>query len=107
MSDLIIRNAKIKEVFFGIGDYGFLTFNLTLDYGGSCQVFGNYALYNHSWPREKDISGWFVNRVLEITESNSINDICFKNIRVRQTHEKVHAIGHIIKDEWFDPSEEL
>ena len=38
------KNAVIENIFLGYGDHGFLTLSLTLDYGGSAQVFGNYDI---------------------------------------------------------------
>lgn len=38
------RIAKIERAFLGWEDHGILTVGLTLNYGGSGQVVGNYAL---------------------------------------------------------------
>ena len=40
------RNAVIRDTFLGIEDHGIFTFNLTLDYGGSCQGAGSYTLHS-------------------------------------------------------------
>lgn len=41
-----LKNAIIKDVRVMIEDHGLLSCYVTLDYGGSCQGFGGYELYN-------------------------------------------------------------
>lgn len=43
--DLVIKNAVIKSAVIDSDDMGLLTVWLHLDYGGSGQGFGGYALY--------------------------------------------------------------
>ena len=40
-------------------------------------------------------------------EAVVVATIAGRTVRVKREHSKVHAIGHIIKDDWFDPSVEF
>ena len=103
-----IKNAVIKNAKITNDDHGLLTIWLTLDYGGSSQGFGGYALYlpkdftHHK--KEAPYCGHFIWRVLEIAGVTEWNKLEGKTIRVKCEHSKVHAIGHIVKDDWFNPS---
>ena len=103
-----IKNAVIEDVHISNEEHGVLSMWLTLDYGGAGQGFGGYLLYS---PRikgsAKNYCGHFIWRVLEIVGVNSIHQIKGKTIRVKADNSKVHAIGHILKDDWFNPTEEF
>lgn len=110
MSDIEVKNATIESATLDIGERGLLTAYLTLDYGGSGQVFGGYALYlPKSFKNHKldSVAGHFIFRVMQIAGVDTWGQLKGKNIRVKATHSKVDAIGHIIKDDWFNPSEDF
>lgn len=101
------RNAVITKVRIGDDDHGSLTMVVELDYGGTCQGFGTYSLYQ---PKFKTVNycGLFIWRCLQIAGVENVNDMKGKTIRVRQNDDRmVEAIGHIVKDDWFAPTKEF
>jgi len=108
-----IRNAKITGTTLGYEDHGILTCFLHLDYGDSGQGFGGWTLDNPV----KDSEGKFINRVgteagmmfikevIDVLEVKSWEKLKGEYIRVECDHMKVYRIGHIIKDNWFDPKD--
>jgi hypothetical protein len=109
--ELEIRNAKIISVFLGYEDHGILTAMLNLDYGSSAQGFGGYQLDSYSKENSSRIPtkacGFFIQRVLEVVGVTNWEALEGKHIRVKSTWGKVHAIGNVLKDEWFNPEEEF
>lgn len=109
--ELEIKNAIIKSVSINDGDRGLLTAYLYLDYGDSgAQGFGGYTLYlPKSYTHHQLLShaGHFIYRCMEIGEVSKWEDLIGKTIRVKAEHSKVHAIGHIVKNDWFNPSEDF
>lgn len=85
-------------------DHGVLTASVTLNYGDSAQAFGGHALYVPRRVLQANYAGHFIWRVLEIAGVTLWSDLVGKTVRARCEHAKVHAIGHIVKDDWFDPS---
>ncbi len=97
-------NAVIRSTKLTSADYGLLSVWLDLDYGGSGQAFGGYCLYSPKQASPINVAGHFIWRIMEVAGVAEWDDLPGKTIRVRHEHTKVHAIGHIVKDDWFDPT---
>jgi len=111
MTDVEIKNALIGKATISNADHGCLTVWLSLDYGGSGQGFGGYNLGSASLKKYKNVGGnccgHFINRCLAIAGVSSWDKLEGKTIRVKSGHSNIEAIGHIIKDDWFCPSEDF
>lgn len=74
------KNAVIKAATISNDDHGLLSAWLTLDYGGSGQGFGGYALYlpknfSHHDPSGPNYAGHFIWRVMEVAGVSSWADL--------------------------------
>lgn len=105
-------NAKIRSTTLGREDHGIFTAFLNLDYGSSGQSFGGYALDEWCGPRSAEgrrvgtaYGMEFIAEILRTLEVESWEKLPGTVCRVRCEHSKIHAIGHFLKDQWFDPSE--
>jgi hypothetical protein len=110
MSEYEVKNALIKRAEITTEDYGCVTVWLYLDYGGEGQGFGGYSLYlpkGNKYHSIKSFCGHFIYRVLEIAGVKKWSELEGKTIRVKASNTKVEAIGHILKDDWFCPSEDF
>ena len=103
-----IKNAKIKSVSIFYGDHGILTSFVDLDYGGSGQGLGGYDLgANFDTKPEKatvHLGAWVggILRTLEVDRWEKLPGVA---CRIKASHNKVEAIGHLLKDRWFYPTE--
>jgi len=104
------KNAVIEGVRITSSDHGYLSAWLMLDYGGSGQGFGGYAIYlPKSFTHHKlaSVAGHFIWRVMEVAGVTEWDKLKGKTIRVRGDHSGVEAIGHIVKDDWFCPRDDF
>ncbi len=100
-NDLEIKNARIENASLGFEDHGILTAFLTLDYGnGGGQGFGGFTL-------DGIYCAEFIKKVLKIVGVEKWEELKGEYIRVKAEHVKIHAIGNILEDKWFNPSEEF
>lgn len=99
-------NAKITSTKLGIEDHGIMTFNLQLDYGGSGQGAGGYALCRYDKGLQKRVGTAdgmdLIMRIMEVVGVEKWEDLAGKLIRVKQEHTKVHAVGNILSEEWLN-----
>ena len=101
-----IKNAMITNVRVTNEEYGALTIWVTLDYGDSKQNFGGWSLYNgKNFQNKGNYAGHFLWRLLEIAGVKNLNEVEGKTVRARVIDGDMHAIGHILKDDWFYPTE--
>lgn len=104
------KNAIIENVEITKADHGLLSAWLYLKYESGGQGFGGFALYlpksftNHEL---KSPAGHFIFRCLEIADVSNWSEMAGKAIRVIANNSKIFAIGHIIKDDWFQPDRDF
>lgn len=91
-----IRNAKIESTMLGFEDHGIFTYMIHLNYGGSGQGFGGYVLGG-------DYGTNTIKKILEVVGVDKWEDLIEKHVRVEAEFNKIHRIGNILEDEWFDP----
>lgn len=108
-----IVNAKITRTSLSIEDHGILTVFIHLDYGGSSQGFGGYALDTYRADIKKRVgTAWgaeYIRRILEVLEVDTWEKLPGQIVRVeRGVHlgDTISAIGHVLKEQWFDPKED-
>ena len=109
----MIKNAIIEEASIGI-ERGFMLDSwLYLDYGGSGQGFGGYCLHKQDVGVRDTLgyAGHWILRCLEIAGVEKWKDMKGKTIRVQLDSDgfggNIEAIGHIVKDDWFNPSKDF
>ena len=93
----MIENARITSTFLGREDHGIPTCSVTLDYGGVAQSFGGYDLRYYGIE--------FITKLLDTLEVGEWSALVGQVVRADHTRASVDRIGHIIKDQWFNPSE--
>jgi hypothetical protein len=106
-----LKNAVITSAEITNDDHGLLTAWLWFDYGTSgCQGFGGYSLYlpkSFTHHKIESLAGHFIFRVMEIAGESKWSELPGKTIRVKATFGGVIEIGHIVKDDWFNPKEDF
>lgn len=106
-----IENAIITSATIDM-EQGFLNSWLHLNYGGSGQGFGGYALYlpnSYAHHELKSVAGHWISRCMEIAGVKSWAEMEGKTVRVKKEtpRGRVVAVGHIINDDWFEPGKEF
>ena len=107
---LVTQNAIIQSTTITSADHGCLSAWLHLEHSGGCQGFGGYALYlpkSYKHHALQSVAGHFIWRCMEIAGVEYWENMPGKTIRVQGTASKIIAIGHIVKDDWFDPEKDF
>jgi len=106
-----IVNAVIKSAKMTNGDHGHLSVWLHLDYGGTGQGFGGFALGHTGMKEYKkeggNCAGWFINRCMAVAGVDDWDQLRGKTVRVETDAGRINAIGHIVNDDWFNPTEDF
>jgi hypothetical protein len=108
--EITIKNAVIESAVITRADHGLLSAWVSLDFGGSGQGFGGHCLYlpkgfkHHTL---QSLAGHFIWRVLEVAGVEEWSKLVGKTIRVKSSFSRIKAIGHIVKDDWFDPENDF
>jgi hypothetical protein len=105
-----IKNAIIESASIDDADRGMLTAWVHVDYGGSGQGFGGYALYLPRAFKHHKIeshAGHFIWRVMEIAGVTRWKDLPGKAVRVDHDRGEIKGLGHITKNDWFYPAEDF
>ena len=107
-------NAVIEKATITNDDHGMMTVWVFLNYGGSGQGFGGYALHLPKTSEHYSLescAGHFIWRVMEVAGVNEWHKLAGKCVRVRRTGEgfggDIEAIGHIVHDDWFCPKKDF
>jgi hypothetical protein len=98
-------NARIVSTYLGAAHGTDFGCSLLLNYGTKDQNVICPHLYEYD--EESTMISWkgaipILTLILNIAGVNKWEDLSGRFIRVRATHDKVHAIGHIIEDKWLD-----
>jgi len=107
MENIEIKNAVIKSAEITMEERGMLDCWLQLDFGGTGQGFGGYALYlpkSFSHHQVLSVAGHHLFRIMEIAGVENWSQLQGCTIRVKGSRSKIERIGHIVKDDWYCPS---
>ena len=102
-----IKNATIEKAYITLERGSFITMSLQLAHEDGHQVFaGGYNLYNVRFPYVGYLAH-FVARAMQLTGVDNFNQLPGKNIRILSDDSRIYRIGHIYKDDWFDPDADI
>lgn len=105
------KNAIITSATLGIEDHGILTVGLCFEYECGGQCFTGIALDQYDKAKKRRVGTAygteFVLRVLATVGVSEWSQIKGKHVRVEAEMSKVHAIGNIVKNVWFNPEKDM
>lgn len=100
-----VFNARIKDTFLGIEDHGIFTAFVHVEWQGSGCGFGGYSFGGSDPSIASGYGSAFIQNVLNIADVQSWEELKGKFIRIEVDDRMIKRIGHLMKDEWFDPKE--
>jgi hypothetical protein len=110
---MLIENGKIASTSLGIEDHGIFSSMIMIEFNGSVQGFGGWALDKFSKELDQRIGTafgcQFILELLKTLEVSTWDELKGLNVRVKRESDsydaRIVAIGHIIKNQWFNPME--
>ncbi len=104
-------NAEIAGTMLGIEDHGIMSCSITLTGDGWGQSFGGWTFDSYDKIKKERVGTAygceFIKRVLGTVGVESWEKLKGKHVRIRRTRDKVSAIGHITKEKWFSPEDDM
>lgn len=105
-----IENARITSVNLSMADRGCMCLEMTLEGAGWGTCYGGFVLgKGYVGCDEEFFSGSaagmeYIIRIMDVLECERFNDMKGKYVRVATMGwgYRVHIIGNVIKDHWFD-----
>lgn len=104
-----IENAQITSIDLSMEDHGCLTLSMALEGAGWGCVYGGYCLGN-GYLGASEFKGSakgleYIMRIMDTVGVSKFQDLKGKYVRVASKGwgEIIKIIGHITKDQWFDP----
>ncbi len=95
------KTARIIDTFLGIDDHGIFTLGLTLEREVGIQGFGYHNL------QYKKYGIKYLRKILETLEADSWESLNGMYLRCYSENSLIKGIGHIVKDKWFNPEQDL
>lgn len=112
MSPTQVQNARIRTTSLGYEDHGIFTAFVMLEGDGWGCGFGGYALDNYDKVAKQRwaANGFgleFIRAVMRVAGVESWEKLpgCFVRAETEGLGGQILRIGHITKDDWFDPKE--
>ena len=106
------KNAIIESTTLGYADHDVLSFWLMLDYGGTGQGFGGFALDGPGKNGHRVGCAFGLEAIMGVLTTLGVDTwekLPGTPLRVRGDlglgSSKIDAIGHLLKDQWLDLSE--
>jgi len=103
-----VINAKIGYTTLGVEDHGIMTFMIGMEWDGSGQGMGGYAL--DSWSKEQDKrvghadSIMMIRDIIETVGVDSWEKLKGQYVRIVRESDswsaRIIGIGHIVEDKW-------
>lgn len=100
-----VFNARIEDTFLGIEDHGIFTAFVYVAWQGRGCGFGGYSFGGSDLSIASGYGSAFIQNVLNIADVRSWEELKGKFIRIEVDDLVIKRIGHLMKDEWFDPKE--
>jgi len=100
-------NAMIEQAELGFNEKDIFTFIITLDTAGKKRYFGGIRLDTYDERRNRCVGTALgldmIMQLMRVAGARTWDEMVGRHVRVKKTATRVLAIGHFVKDQWFDP----
>ena len=90
-------NGMIEHVMLGTLDYGYMSLVVGISCEGKNQSFGTHDLRYEKYGID------YLAQFLNTIDKSDFCDLVGSPVRVKKNGNKIIAIGHYLKDKWFEP----